>query len=154
MLIFLFTKALRIYQIKGTNIGAIRCFSSKFSFFAHKLVVEKGFFHFHRLSKNASWFFQPTFVKYAHIFVFMGNLKEVRKGYFYWCQPMLFVKKGVAKLRPAQTLALAGPEAWHYNHPGTAPPAPRPAPPAANVCISYISAISQRNELKFCMIVI
>ena len=49
-------------------------------------------------------------------------------------------------LRPGQTLALAGPEARHYNHPGTAPA------PAANVCISYISAISQRIELKFCMI--
>ena len=52
----------------------------------------------------------------------------------------------IAKLRPGQTLALAGPEARHYNHPGTAPA------PAANVCISYISAISQRIELKFCMI--
>ena len=29
------------------------------------------------------------------------------------------------------------------------PPARRPA---ANVCIGYISAISRRNELKFCMI--
>ena len=52
----------------------------------------------------------------------------------------------IAKLRPAQTLALAGPEARHYNHPATA------RRPAANVCISYISAISQRIELKFCMI--
>ena len=31
----------------------------------------------------------------------------------------------IAMLRPGQTLALAGPEARHYNHPGTAP-APRP----------------------------
>ena len=54
-----------------------------------------------------------------------------------------------AMLRPGQTLALAGPEARHYNHPATARPPPRPA---ANVCISYISAISQRIELKFCMI--
>ena len=27
-------------------------------------------------------------------------------------------------------------------------------PPGANVCIGYISAISQRNALKFCMVVI
>ena len=50
-----------------------------------------------------------------------------------------------------QTLALAEPEARHYNHPVTDI---RPLLPAANVCIGYISAISQRNELKFCMIVI
>ena len=52
-----------------------------------------------------------------------------------------------------QTLDLAEPEARLYNHFRT--PAPAPAPrPEANVCIGYISAISQRNELKFCMIVI
>ena len=56
-----------------------------------------------------------------------------------------------AKLRPGQTLALAEPEARHYNHPVTPPPS---APPAENVWIGYISAISQRNELKFCMTVI
>ena len=49
-----------------------------------------------------------------------------------------------------QTLALAEPEARLYNHPTE----PRPPRPEANVCIGYISAISQRNELKFCMIVI
>ena len=54
----------------------------------------------------------------------------------------------IAKLRP--TLALAEPEARLYNH----QPRPRPDPPGANVCIGYISAISQRIELKFCMIVI
>ena len=57
----------------------------------------------------------------------------------------------IAMLRPGQTLALAGPEARHYNHPATAPP---PRRPAANVCIGYISAISQRIRLKFCMTVI
>ena len=57
--------------------------------------------------------------------------------------------KIIAKLRPGQTLALAEPEFRHYNNPGSAPPRP---PPAANVCISYISAITQRIELKFCMI--
>ena len=49
-----------------------------------------------------------------------------------------------------QTLALAEPEARLYNH---QPPVPRPRP-GANVSIGYISAISQRIELKFCMIVI
>ena len=35
--------------------------------------------------------------------------------------------RDIAMLRPGQTLALAGPEARHYNHPGTAPrPRPRP----------------------------
>ena len=47
-----------------------------------------------------------------------------------------------------QTLALTEPEARLYNHLLTRPP------PGANVCTGYISAISQRNELKFCMIVI
>ena len=32
--------------------------------------------------------------------------------------------KVIAMLRPGQTLALAEPEARHYNHPGTAPPPP------------------------------
>ena len=50
-----------------------------------------------------------------------------------------------------QTLALAEPEARLYNH--QPDPAPRPRP-GANVCFGYISAISQRIELKFCMIVI
>ena len=54
-----------------------------------------------------------------------------------------------AKLRPGKTLALAEPEARHYNHQATTAP-----PAAANVCIGYISAISQRNELKFCTTVI
>ena len=50
-----------------------------------------------------------------------------------------------------QTLALAEPEARLYNHHTD----PVPSPPLeANVCIGYISAISERNELKFCMIVI
>ena len=48
-----------------------------------------------------------------------------------------------------QTLALAEPEARLYNHFRTPPP-----PPEANVSIGYNSAISQRIELKFCMIVI
>ena len=68
-----------------------------------------------------------------------------------YCQAQ--ARPNLAKLRPGQTLALAEPEARHYNHPATPPPRPVPAP-AANVCIGYISAISQRNELKFCMIVI
>ena len=57
---------------------------------------------------------------------------------------------GLVTLLPSsgQTLALAEPEARLYNHLPTRPPA------GANVCIGYISAISQRNELKFCMIVI
>ena len=61
-----------------------------------------------------------------------------------------FSNQNIAKLRPGQTLALAEPEARHYNHPATPPP----RPPAANVCIAYISAISQRIQLKFCMTVI
>ena len=65
-----------------------------------------------------------------------------------YCQAQ--ARPNLAKLRPGQTLALAEPEARHYNHPATPPP----RPPAANVCIAYISAISQRNELKFGMIVI
>ena len=48
-----------------------------------------------------------------------------------------------------QTVALAEPEARLYNHPTE----PRPRP-EANVCIGYISAISQWNERKFCMIFI
>ena len=70
------------------------------------------------------------------------------------------VSVSVAKLRPGKTLALAEPEARHYNHPGTAQISDlcstdiQPLLPAANVCIGYISAVSQRNELKFCMIVI
>ena len=44
---------------------------------------------------------------------------------------------------------LAEPEARLYNH---QPDPPAPAPhPGANVCFGYISAIFQRNELKFCM---
>ena len=46
-----------------------------------------------------------------------------------------------------QTLALAEPEARLYNHQPTHPDPPDPS--GANVCIAYISAISQRNELKF-----
>ena len=45
------------------------------------------------------------------------------------------------------TLALAEPEDRLYNHQPD-------RPPGANVSIGYISAISQRIELKFCMIVI
>ena len=48
-----------------------------------------------------------------------------------------------------QTLALTEPEARLYNHLLTPT---RPDPAGANVCIGYISAISQRNELKFCII--
>ena len=47
-----------------------------------------------------------------------------------------------------QTLALAETEARLYNHQLD----PVPVPSGANVCIGYISTISQRNELKFCMI--
>ena len=47
-----------------------------------------------------------------------------------------------------QTLALAEPEARLYNHQPDRPS------PEANVSIGYNSAISQRIELKFCMIVI
>ena len=47
----------------------------------------------------------------------------------------------IAMLRPGQTLALAGPEARHYNHPATPPP-PSVRPPAANVYIGCNSAIS------------
>ena len=65
-----------------------------------------------------------------------------------YCQAQ--ARPNLTKLRPGQTLALAEPEARHYNHPATAAAPPRR--PAANVCISYISAISQRIELKFCMI--
>ena len=39
-----------------------------------------------------------------------------------------------------QTLALAEPEARHYNHPAT--------DPAAYVCNGYISAFSQQNESR------
>ena len=50
-----------------------------------------------------------------------------------------------------QTLVLAEPEARLYKH---QPDRPTVTRQGANVCIGYISAISQRNELKFCMIVI
>ena len=39
----------------------------------------------------------------------------------------LWVHISIAMLRPGQTLALAGPEARHYNHPATAHPTCRPS---------------------------
>ena len=51
-------------------------------------------------------------------------------------------------LDTCQTLALAEPEARLYNN------QPPPTPSGANFSTSHNSAISQQNELKFCMIVI
>ena len=61
---------------------------------------------------------------------------------FFWGQTLNLEQTIFAKLSPGQTLALAYPEARHYDHPETASAA------AANVCIGIISAISQRNELN------
>ena len=46
----------------------------------------------------------------------------------------LFNLWSIAMLRPGQTLALAGPEARHYNHPATA----RPAPPPRSKCLYWL----------------
>ena len=64
----------------------------------------------------------------------------------------LFWQNEIKLPSSGQTLALAEPEARLYNHQPDRPPVPRP--PEANVSIGYNSAISQRIELKFCMIVI
>ena len=53
-----------------------------------------------------------------------------------YCQAQ--ARPNLAKLRPGQTLALAGPEARHYNHPATAR---RPA--AAAPQQMFVLAISQ-----------
>ena len=78
------------------------------------------------------------------------------KPYFFI---MLMQKESTFDVLPSsgKTLALAVPEARLYNHFRTdIRPLLRSRGriSAANVCIGYISAISQRNELKFCMIVI
>ena len=45
-----------------------------------------------------------------------------------------FSYQNIAKLRPGQTLALAEPEARHYNHPATA----RPPPPRRSKCLYWL----------------
>ena len=81
----------------------------------------------------------------------MHRKAQIRLKVFQWIFLKNFIQQSYHLLPSSgQTLALAEPEARLYNHPTE----PRPPRPEANVCIGYISAISQRIELKFCMIVI